>query len=315
MKPLKRLKHLGIAAAALSMMLTAGIAQAQATRTWVSGTGDDANPCSLTAPCKTWAGAFSKTAAGGEIDALNSGGYGTLTINKAITLDGGTGNIASTLTGTLTGFTVVAGVTDRVLLRNIEVTGANAGVTGIRITSAKSVIIENVTISGMGTGVARGIDAQCTSACRVTVVNSRVDGNAGIGMVFQGTVANAVNADVSNSSVTGNGSNGIFATNGANVTLTGVTASDNAIAGLVADGTGTRVSVLRSTFANNVAAGVQAGTGPAVTATIGLSRTVIGGNTPGVQFSGGVVQTHQNNAIRRNTPDLSGGALAPVSTQ
>jgi hypothetical protein len=69
----------------------------QATRTWVSGVGDDANPCSRTAPCKTFAGAISKTAAGGEIDALDPGGFGALTITKSITLDGGGGQVASIL--------------------------------------------------------------------------------------------------------------------------------------------------------------------------------------------------------------------------
>src|SRR5437588_11442466 len=68
---------------------------AQATRTWVSGVGDDANPCSRTAPCKTWAGAISKTAAGGEMDALDPAGFGALTITKAITVDGGGGEVAS----------------------------------------------------------------------------------------------------------------------------------------------------------------------------------------------------------------------------
>jgi len=72
------------------------IAQAQASRTWVSGVGDDANPCSRTAPCKTWAGAISKTAPCGEIDALDPGGYGAVTITKSITLDG-TGTFASIL--------------------------------------------------------------------------------------------------------------------------------------------------------------------------------------------------------------------------
>ncbi len=72
------------------------IAQAQASRTWVSGVGDDANPCSRTAPCKTFAGAISKTAAGGEIDALDPGGFGAVTITKAITIDGG-GSLASVL--------------------------------------------------------------------------------------------------------------------------------------------------------------------------------------------------------------------------
>ena len=68
------------------------VTQAQSTRTWVSGVGDDLNPCSRTAPCKTFAGAISKTAINGEIDALDPGGYGTVTITKSITLDGGTGS-------------------------------------------------------------------------------------------------------------------------------------------------------------------------------------------------------------------------------
>src|ERR1700732_4318531 len=71
---------------AMLVILHGTSAQAQATRTWVSGVGDDANPCSRTAPCKTFAGAFSKTAAGGEIDVLDPGGFGAVTITKAITL-------------------------------------------------------------------------------------------------------------------------------------------------------------------------------------------------------------------------------------
>ncbi|MCU1347025.1 MAG: hypothetical protein JWO56_55 [Acidobacteria bacterium] len=299
----------------LSMVLTASIASAQATRTWVSGVGDDGSPCSLTAPCKTWAGAYGKTAPGGEIDALNSGGYGTLTIAKSITIDGGTGNVASTLTGTTVGFNIVAAATDRVIIRNIEINGINGGAAGIRINTAKSVTIQNVSIFGMSGGTGRGIDALCTAACRITVVNSRTENNSGIGMVFQGTVPNVVTADVSNSSATNNASHGIFASNGADVTLSNVVASENALSGLVADGTGTTVSVTRSTFANNVGPGVQAGTAAAVTTTIGLSRSVVSGNSPGVLLAGGAVQTHQNNSILRNTPDVSGGALAPVSQQ
>jgi hypothetical protein len=75
-------------------VLVSGAAHAQATRTWISGVGDDANPCSRTAPCKTWAGAISKTAAGGEINALDPGGFGAVTITKAITLDGAGGQVA-----------------------------------------------------------------------------------------------------------------------------------------------------------------------------------------------------------------------------
>jgi hypothetical protein len=78
-------------------VLGAGMMYGQASRTWVSGVGDDANPCSRTAPCKTFAGAISKTAAGGEIDALDPAGYGAVTITKAITIDGGGGQVASVL--------------------------------------------------------------------------------------------------------------------------------------------------------------------------------------------------------------------------
>src|SRR5215831_19766859 len=91
---------------------------AQASRTWVSGVGDDANPCSRTAPCKTWAGAISKTAPGGEIDALDPGGFGALTITKALTLDGGGGQVASTLTTGTNGIVVQAGGSDVVIIRN-----------------------------------------------------------------------------------------------------------------------------------------------------------------------------------------------------
>src|SRR5262245_53228880 len=77
--------------ALLFILAFASFAQAQATRTWVSGVGDDVNPCSRTAPCKTFAGAISKTAAGGEIDALDPGGFGAVTATKSITIDGTTG--------------------------------------------------------------------------------------------------------------------------------------------------------------------------------------------------------------------------------
>src|SRR4029077_10438983 len=93
-------------------------AHAQATRTWVSGVGSDANPCSRTAPCKTFAGAISKTAPGGEIDALDPGGFGAVTITKAITLDGGGGQVASVLVSGTPGITVAAGASDVVRIRN-----------------------------------------------------------------------------------------------------------------------------------------------------------------------------------------------------
>src|SRR5216117_2140525 len=97
-------------------------AAAQATRTWVSGVGDDANPCSRTAPCKTFAGAISKTATDGEIDALDPGGFGTVTITKAITIDGnGWGSILAAGTNGVNVNVSTAGVTNWVQLRNISI--------------------------------------------------------------------------------------------------------------------------------------------------------------------------------------------------
>src|SRR5438128_908278 len=123
--------------------------QAQATRTWVSGVGDDANPCSRTAPCKTFAGAISKTAAGGEIDAVDPGGFGAVTITKSITIDGGTGSgWASILASAVTGVIINATTTSDVTLRNIAINGAGTtlGIDGVRILAARRVHIENCQI-------------------------------------------------------------------------------------------------------------------------------------------------------------------------
>src|SRR5262249_40563843 len=95
-------------------------AHAQAARTWISGVGDDANPCSRVAPCKTWAGAITKTGFGGEIDALDPGGFGEVTIPKPMTFDGGGGQVASVLTAGSTGIVVAAGPTDVVQLKNLR---------------------------------------------------------------------------------------------------------------------------------------------------------------------------------------------------
>src|SRR5438309_4051308 len=82
------MRKIALSLTVLAALFCATSAHAQASRTWVSGVGDDANPCSRTAPCKTFAGAISKTAAGGEIDVLTSGGFGAVTITKSITIDG-----------------------------------------------------------------------------------------------------------------------------------------------------------------------------------------------------------------------------------
>ncbi len=132
----------------------ASMAQAQATRTWVSGVGDDANPCSRTAPCKTFAGAISKTAIDGEIDALDSAGFGAVTITKAITIDGDSnlaGVLAAGTTGVIINITATSG-SNTVELRNLSINGAGTGTNGIRILSSvagAAVFVEKCVIFGL----------------------------------------------------------------------------------------------------------------------------------------------------------------------
>src|SRR5690242_21687894 len=107
---LKRIALTVLAVFALGVAFAA-VSNAQATRTWVSGVGDDANPCGRTAPCKTFAGAISKTAAAGEISVLDPGGFGAVTITKAITINGD-GTLAGILAAGVNGIIVNAGAND-----------------------------------------------------------------------------------------------------------------------------------------------------------------------------------------------------------
>src|SRR5689334_11905760 len=148
------MRKIALALAILGTTLTTALytapAHAQASRTWVSGVGDDANPCSRTAPCKTWAGAISKTAAGGEIDALDSAGFGAVTITKAMTLDGN-GTLASVLVASTNGIIVNAGDGDHVVLRNLSINGPNGtagpGLNGVRFLGGQTLTIERCVIA------------------------------------------------------------------------------------------------------------------------------------------------------------------------
>src|SRR6266700_8319621 len=165
------------------------IAQGQATRTWVSGVGDDVNPCSRTAPCKTFAGAISKTAAGGEIDALDPAGYGAVTITKSITIDGGGGQVASVLVSGTNGIVVQANAsTDVVNLRNLRINGIGSGINGVQFNSGKALLIQNCEIFGFtGNGI------NITSAGgKVFVDGTRSDNNGGSGISVLATATTFV---------------------------------------------------------------------------------------------------------------------------
>src|SRR5437588_1096948 len=143
MKYSKSVQFLATAAVAVGFST---VAHAQATRTWVSGVGNDANPCSRTAPCKTFAGAISKTASGGEINVLDPGGFGAVTITKPITISS-EGFEAGVLTNAGSGIIVsVPNASDVVVLRGLDLEGLSAATNGISITSGGTVQIENCTI-------------------------------------------------------------------------------------------------------------------------------------------------------------------------
>jgi hypothetical protein len=138
-------------------VVTASAAQGQANRTWVSHTGKDSNSCTATSPCQTFAGAYAKTNTGGEIDALDAGDFGPLTITHAITIDGGSNQLAKIFAGTSTssGITVNAGSSSSVTLRNLSILGAglNNGQYGINVTSVQTLHIEHCIVANVNYGV------------------------------------------------------------------------------------------------------------------------------------------------------------------
>jgi hypothetical protein len=173
----------------LVALLQAAPAQAQATRTWVSGVGDDVNPCSRTAPCKTFAGAISKTAAKGEINCLDPGGFGGVTITKSMTIRCDHVEAGVLVSGT-NGIVIAAAATDRVVLEGLDIEGLGTGVNGVSISGAiKEVFIIRCTIRDFtGNGVNM---ASTTSGARAFITDSFILFNTG-GVNVAGT-ANNVN--------------------------------------------------------------------------------------------------------------------------
>jgi len=277
----------------------ATIANAQASRTWVSGVGDDVNPCSRTAPCKTWAGAISKTAAGGEIDALDPAGFGAVTITKAIILDG-TGNFASTLVSGTNAIVVQAGVTDSVILRRISINGIGTGINGVRFLSGKSLSVDGCIIDNF---TARGIDASTGGsgnvflAVRDTFITNTTGDGIGISPSGPTVVASIdhVRQNLSNSS-------GVDAVNNCKVSIQDSDFGQNtgSASGISAQQSSVQVNVA-DTMLTNSAFGVFAGIGGNAPV-VRLARCTITGNTTsGAQINApATVIGFQSNMIEGN---------------
>jgi hypothetical protein len=289
--------------AALSFGLMAAPAQAQATRTWVSGVGDDVNPCSRTAPCKTFAGAISKTAAGGEINCLDPGGYGAVTITKSITIDcedtqgsilaSGTNGVNVNDSATATPNTI------KVTLRGLSINGAGTtlGLVGVNFISGASVTLEKMIIQNFGTSPSAGVRVTTSGGTAnlfisdTTIVNSGTSTAAG-GIELKPSGTGAVRAALENVRIGGNAGNALRVDSSLTTATAGVVAtvanselvgSNQGIA--VVSGTApATVMVVESMIAHNANFGIITN---GANARVRAARTTITNNGTGVTEAGG----------------------------
>jgi hypothetical protein len=252
------------------LAFTAAPAQAQATRTWVSGVGDDVNPCSRTAPCKTFAGAISKTAAGGEINCLDPGGFGAVTITKSLTIDCGETHGSILASGT-NGVNVNDSLSafpgmSRVVLRGLSINGAGGGaaaqgspgtgLVGVSFTSGASLYMEDVYIQNFNAGTAVGVRFAPAGSARLQMDNVTI-ANSGTGLTGGGIRVQPTGA-------LGN----------ARVTLTNVRLEGNAGDALRLDSTGNTLASRNEVAIHRSVIGGGAGGVVAVTA-VGTAQSFI----------------------------------------
>jgi hypothetical protein len=295
-------------------------AQAQATRTWVSGTGDDANPCSRTAPCKTFAGAVSRTADCGEIDALDPAGYGTVTMTKGLKIDGGggeAGQVASILAGpgapgvTVNNSSVNCNFD---VLRNLDINGVKVGTTGVNIVSGGRVSIENVDIENF-TNLCIDLEP-VTTPMSLIIYNSNLEQCTNGGLKAGGTAgvrANVEKSTIQRMGFAGNGAGvgtGIEVISTAFVSVHNSMIANNLGGGVEATGGAAKLALDLSTVSNNQTFGVHS----ANTATILVSNTSVNWNNgPGFTADPGAsLLTGNNNYLGGNSPDGARTGLMTV---
>jgi hypothetical protein len=306
---MSRNKLLLIVLAAASLALGVQPASAQAPRTWVSGVGDDANPCSRTAPCKTFAGAISKTAAGGEISVLDPGGFGAVTITKAITIDGGGGQVASVLVSGTNGIVVSAGAGHTVTLRNLRINGLagtpTGGLNGVQFLSGAALHIENCTIFGF---TQNGININLSSGAAASVfVTDTVVSNSAGGVAARNAGAGNLFVSLQWTTLSQNSGFGYRADGSGGPGSIFTAVSDSLIAG---NGTGMSavggpaafngIQVTRSSIVNNTTTGAVSN-GSAGPTSIVSSNTLISGNGTGLSsVGGGNLFTYKSNSVNQN---------------
>jgi len=287
----------------------------QATRTWVSGVGDDVNPCSRTAPCKTFAGAISKTADKGEISVLDPGGFGAVTITKSITLNG-TGTLASILAAGTNGVNVndVATASPNtivVIVRDISINGAGSGFDGIRFTSGKSLMVDHCWIYGFnGNGInSDGIDVNKTADGTLKVVNGTTIENISGDGIRMTTSAGIVVGVIDNASIMDIGQNGIEAVSNIRGELIRSNVSIIGANGVLLSGSNTQVNLDDDLVSHCTTTGLKSAVGD----TIRVSDTIIANNNTGLNPNGGAIDSFQGNSLVGNP--VPGGFSSTTNKQ
>jgi len=293
-------RFLSILPVAVLIFVCASMAQAQATRTWVSGVGDDANPCSRTAPCKTFAGAISKTAAGGEISVLDPGGFGAVTITKSITING-EGTLAGILAAGTNGIIINAGVNDVIYLRYITINGAGTGLDGVRFLAGKELHMDHVAVYGF---TSDGLEVACAASSGGSfvflddVIMNKLTGVSSVGVKIASTNANAVSAQMDRVRLE-RLPTGVQINNGGHA---GIRDSSITLGGtgveLVNGATGGPTTVIENTMLNYNTTALVAGAGSGSR----LSQVTIIECTTGISGAG-LVQSSGNNRIYQNGSD------------
>jgi hypothetical protein len=310
---------------ALGLFITSSVTQAQH-RTFVSGTGDDANNCLRTTPCRTFQRAHDQTTAGGEVVALDSAGYGALTITKSITISGeGFRAAVTALSGN--GITInAAGAT--VILRELTIAGNGTGVRGVEITDATVVYIErcainrftqngiryqtnnrlfitDTTVRSNGVG-GLVVEAPAGGTARINVDGSRFERNGGDGIFLTGT--GSIEAIVTNSIMSENGNSGFALTDlgTGRAQISHSTAANNGSSGFFVSN-GDELNIEHSVARGNAQSGMGVGSG-----TIRVSNSVSTNNQRGFQNLGGTFESRGNNTVRGNTTADTAGTITVI---
>ncbi len=284
-------------------------------QTWVSGTGDDTSQCMPDAPCLTFAAAMALTLPGGEIDALDPGDFGPVTITKSLSIVGNqdAASALSPTSGGTSGIVVTAGATDVVTLRGLIFAGFGTGASGVAFNSGAKLnigsctflgfagggimfspgagsaaiakmVVENSNILNSGSGVVVSPSAGIVAV--VTLTHIRTDGNSGDGVIADGTAGGgAVNVAIANASIGSNAGNGVNAVSGSGSVT---------------------IDIFRSTIERNGLAGILSNQGGGGSSSVTVGSTQIGGNGVGMQsVGGGALLTYSNNQLTGNATNGS----------